>query len=450
MTQTHPPDLPNLADYLAWYARETPQADAAITGAERLSYRQLAALVEDCASAMVAIGVEHGDRVACLSTPGAAFWVSLLAAASIGAIWCGLNPRHTSAELDRVIARLEPRLVLARQVIDDRDYGEWIAALPASVNTIRLAGAEAAALAEFCRAHVSDTASLRRAAQAVASDDICLIVFTSGTSGEPKGVMMSHHALVGASRVQVGQWTAKPLRVLNNLPINHIGAVGDLACYALVGGGATVFCERFSPEASLTLIEQEKITVLGQVPTQLELTLRSEAFRAEALQSLQLMFWGGAQASVDLVRRLLVLNIPIATSYGQTETVGSVTFTESGTPPDILPLTVGTPVAPYALRVVDDAGQEQQIGVGGEILVRSPYAMSGYWRAPAASAAAYTLDGWLRTGDVGTLDADHRLRLTGRTSEVFKSGGYNIYPAEIEAALLACSAVGPRRGRLHS
>ena len=441
MIEATPPVLPRLGDYLDWHARETPQADAAITGAERLTYHSLAAIVQDCAGAMVAMGVGRGDRVACLATPGAAFWVSFLAASSIGAIWCGLNPRHTPAELNRVVAQLEPRLVLFQRMLDGRAYGDWAASLPPTISTVGLDSAAAAALSGFALGGGRGRSMLESVRKAVVQDDVCLIVFTSGTSGEPKGVMISHRALVGASRIQVNQWPARPLRVLNNLPINHIGGVGDLACYALVGGGALIFCERFSPEASVRLIEQEEVTVLGQVPTQFELTFRSDAFRSEALRSLQLIFWGGAPAPADLVRRLMDLGVPVATSYGQTETVGSVTFTPPDTPPEILPLTVGTPVAPYSLRIVDDGGQDQPPGAEGEILVCSPFSMSGYWRAPEATAAAYT-DGWLRTGDIGMIDPEHRLRLIGRTSEVFKSGGYNIYPAEIEAALRACSGVG--------
>src|SRR5690606_38143213 len=103
--------------------------------------------------------------------------------------------------------------------------------------------------------------------------DPCLVVFTSGSTGTPKGAMISHAALVGASRVQLRQWPAQPLRVLNNLPINHIGCVGDLSCYALVGGGALVFTPRFDPAASLRAIREEQVTVWGQVPTMFQLTL---------------------------------------------------------------------------------------------------------------------------------------------------------------------------------
>lgn len=437
-----PPDLPRLNDYVEWYARETPDAEATVTRDERLSYRQLSFAVRNCASALVSCGVGPEDRVASLAAPGAGYWVSLLATTSIGAIWCGLNPRHTAEELDRVIARTEPKLVFVQSSIEGRDYGNWMAALPKDVRHVPLQDAGAHALNAFTESHGVDAQRLKTLRESVRSEDVCLIVFTSGSSGLPKGVMISHRALIGAARVQRRQWPVKPLRVLNNLPINHIGAVGDLACYTLIGGGAGIFCERFSPEQSLRLIEQECVSVLGQVPTQFELTWRSASFEIEALKSVQLLFWGGAQASTDLIRRVAEVGCPIATSYGQTETVGSVTFTHPDASLEELSLTVGAPVIPYAVRIVDEVGHDQAVGTGGEVQVRSPFLMSGYWREPAATASAFTADGWLRTGDVGMLGADRQLRLIGRTSEVFKSGGYNIYPAEIEAALLACAGVG--------
>ncbi len=137
----------------------------------------------------------------------------------------------------------------------------------------------------------------------------------------------------------------------------------------------------------------------------------------------------------------MALGKRVATSYGQTETVGSITFTPADATREDLCATVGVPAAPYELRIADEAARALAQGVEGEIQVRSPFSMSGYWRAPAASAAACTPDGWLRTGDLGRQRQDGAVTLIGRASEVFKSGGYNIAPAEIENALLDCPGV---------
>jgi fatty-acyl-CoA synthase len=253
--------------------------------------------------------------------------------------------------------------------------------------------------------------------------------------------MISQRALIGASLVQLAQWPVTPLRVLNNLPINHIGCVGDLCCYALVGGGTNVFCERFDPAESLALCEREGVTLLGQVPTQFLRTLNFPNFRADALASVQLIIWGGAQASAELVAALRGLGKPVATSYGQTESVGSVTFAPPDATLEELATTVGRPVVPYEIRIAEENGDVGAASQPGEIQIRSTFCMNGYWQDPEATRRAFTPDGWLRTGDVGALTENGMLRLIGRTTETFKSGGYNIYPVEIERAIASHEAV---------
>ena len=434
------PDFPRLNDYVDWYAQTTPRT-LAIAGRERLTYLELQKQIRACADSLAACGVGPGDRVAMLSTPGGAFLVSFLASASLGAIWVGLNPRHTAAELDTAIAALSPKAVFARKAIESRNYDSWIATLPQSITTFLMLDGSAAALADSAEWKDGNTRMPGAVVAHATPEAPALIVFTSGSSGRPKGAMISQRALIGASLVQLVQWPVSPLCVLNNLPINHIGCVGDLCCYALVGGGTNVFCERFDPAESIALCERERVTMLGQVPTQFLLTLNSPHFRAEALASVQLIIWGGAQASAELVAALRDLGKPVATSYGQTESVGSVTFTPPDATLEELAITVGRPVAPYEIQIAEENGDVAAASQPGEIQIRSAFCMNGYWQDPEATRRAFTHDGWLRTGDVGALTGAGMLRLIGRTTETFKSGGYNIYPVEIEQAIASHEAV---------
>lgn len=442
-----PVRMDRLHDYVHHWARIQPQADAAIDPTRRLTYAALADAIDACAAGMIAAGVERGDRVATLATPGLDFLVGFLATAAIGGIWVGLNPRYADPELDAVIARVEPRLVFTASTIEVRRYRDWAAALPASIQVVDLDGQSAhpdrlKPFPAFVAAGESTPrARLQQRYGETLSTDHCLIVFTSGSTGVPKGATISHAALVGASKVQLRIWHAEPLRVLNNLPINHIGCVGDLSCYTLVGGGTVIFTPRFDPAASLAAIRRERVTVWGQVPTMFQLTLDAPGFDPAQLASLQLAFWGGAHATPELVARLRGLAPRIATSYGQTETVGSVTFTTLQATPAALGTTVGRVVPPYRLRIVDADGQTVNKGEAGEIQVHTPFGMTGYWNDPSATAKVSTADGWQRTGDIGAFTPDGDLMLLGRVHDVFKSGGYNIYPPEIEAALGAHPAV---------
>lgn len=436
-----------LHDCMRMWASLRPEADAAVEPGRRMSHATLRDTVDACAAAMIAAGIERGDRVATLAVPGIDFLVTFMATAAIGGVWVGLNPRYTASELDAIIARVEPKLVFTASTVGQRSYCDWAAHLPPSVIVVDLDGecVSTDRPVPFPRflAHAASTpyALLDQRYDHTRATDPCLIVFTSGSTGTPKGAMISHAALVGASRVQLRMWPAEPLRVLDNLPINHIGCVGDLCCYALVGGGTVVFTPRFDPAASLAAIRDEQVTVWGQVPTMFQLTLDAPEFDAAMLASLQVVFWGGAHASPELVARLHGVAPRIATSYSQTETVGSVTFTADGADLAQLTHTVGRAVPPYEVRVVDAEEQVLDAGGEGEIQVRTPFGMSGYWRDPLTTACVMTADGWQRTGDVGTLTADGDLRLLGRVHDVFKSGGYNIYPPEIEAALSALPGI---------
>lgn len=431
-----------LYDRIAAQARLAPDADAAIGPERSLSYAGLLAEIDACAAALIAVGVQVGDRIATLAPPGLDFLVTFLASASVGAVWTGLNPRYADPELDRIVARIEPTLVFAAGAIEGRDYGAWMSALPGPIQVVTLEG-EPSPRAETFDVFVAADRDLGPDALQTRLESIdghapCLMVFTSGSTGEAKGVMISQAALIGASLVQLREWDVQPLRVLNNLPINHIGCVGDLTCYALVGGGALIFQPRFLPQTIPDVIAALQVTVWGQVPTMFQLTLDNPRFDAKKLQSVKLIFWGGAHASAGLVARLRPLAPRLATSWGQTETVGSVTFaTEGGGRSDSLD-TVGRPVAPYEVRIIDAQGDPSQSA--GEIEVRSPFAMSSYWRDPLATAAV-SPDGWRRTGDIGAFTDRGELRLIGRVHDVFKSGGYNVYPKEIEDVLTALAPV---------
>lgn len=435
-----------LHEWLAHWATSRPDAEAVVDRERRLNYAELRAAVDECAAAMMASGVRHGDRVATLATPGADFMIMFLAAASIGAIWVGLNPRYADTELAEIVARIEPRLVAGPGAIEGRSYVSWLEALPDTVNVVALdvpsGGGRIIGLADFlARARELPGENLQLRRRQVLPADPCLIVFTSGSTGTPKGAMICHAALTGASVVQFRVWPVEPLRILNNLPINHIGCVGDLTCYTLIGGGTIIFSSRFDPADTLLLLSKERATAWGQVPTMFQLTLDSPGFDAAKLQHLQYIFWGGAHASRELVARLHELCPRLATSYGQTETVGSVAFTPPDATLEMLATTVGRAVPPYQLRIVTLDGRTAAAGESGEVQVRTPFGMSGYWRDPQASAVAVDAEGWRSTGDVGVLTAEGDLQLRGRVHDVFKSGGYNVYPPEIEAALESHSAV---------
>jgi acyl-CoA synthetase (AMP-forming)/AMP-acid ligase II len=439
-----PPLLDRISDYVSWYAARTPDADAAVLGSIRLSYRDLASRVDAMSSALRAAGVEHGDRVATFAAPHPDFFIAFLATASLGAIWVGLNPRYQEEELAYVLRDSEPKIVLAQCRIGERDHSPELQALRRALPMIEcwvdltdtLDDGGFISLTTFLRQGAElDRKELQRLREQVQPHDPVLIVYTSGSTGQPKGALLPHRGLVRCSAVQFREWRVQPLRTLNFFPINHVGCVGDISCYSLVAGGCIVFLEKFVPARVLECIASERITFWAGVPTTFLLTLADPAFATADLSSVQIIIWSGAAASAELVAQLAGIGAKLATSYGLTETVGSVTYTAPDASQEVLAKTIGTAPPEYEVRLSDADGRSIADNAPGEIQVRGDFIMRGYWRRPEATAEAIDAEGWLHTGDLAVRDAQGCLRIVGRLKEIYKSGGYNIYPREIEQVL---------------
>jgi len=438
-----PPLLERIGDYLAWYGHRTPGAEALVFGTQRITYQDLAHQVDSLSSALIEAGVRSGDRIATLATPHPEYFIIFLAATSIGAIWVGLNPRYRLEELTYALTDCRPKLLFTRTRIGTRDYDADIASVQAALPDLQWivlgddpVPPDAVSLTTFVSTHPNpDAARLLAVRAAVRADDPALIVYTSGSTGRPKGAVIGHRAMIVCCRTQHQHWATQPLRTLNFFPINHIGCVGDISCFTLIGGGCMVFLEQFDPTACLALIAAERVSFWGGVPTTFLLTLQAAAFKGADLSSVQRIVWSGAAASAELVHALAALGKWMGTSYGLTETVGSVTFTTPDATVETLIASVGRPSEGYRLRIVDEEGRPAQPGAAGEIQVHGDCRMIGYWQRPEATAEAFDPDGWLRTGDLAQIRPDGDLVLIGRRQEVFKSGGYNVYPRELEQIL---------------
>lgn len=439
-----PPSLPRVSDYVHWHAERTPDAVALALGGQRTTYLALHLQVERLARALLAAGIRKGDRVATLQTPHPDYLAVFLATASIGAIWVGLNPRYRLGELVQVITDAEPRLLFTRLEIEERSYVEDIAALRAACpelqGVVAFEGEPAApgvrTMADFLESGgATDAVSLDAARAACGGADPCLIVYTSGSTGTPKGALLRHAAIVQFSLTQNELWPVAPHRGLNYFPINHIGCVVDCSMPCLVAGGLLVFMEHFDVKASLQIMAQEQITIWLSVPGVFQMQVASPGFRAADLSAVQLIVWEGAAMPAPLIEELRQICPRLATNYGMTETTSAITVVPPTDDVDVLGQTVGTPFPGVEVRLADPAGRVVADGQEGEVQARSPYNLMAYWRRPDATAAAFTDDGFFRTGDLAIRRPDGRYRLVGRLKEMYKSGGYNVYPREIEEVL---------------
>jgi acyl-CoA synthetase (AMP-forming)/AMP-acid ligase II len=429
-------DLPNsIPAWVAHHAATHPGAIAAVLEDQRIAYAELDLRVAQLAHALVAHGIRKGDRVATLCSPHPDYLVCFLATARIGAIWVGLNPAYSLRELLVVLSDCTPRLLLVRSGAG-RTYESEVTTLRRQLPSLETIVAldemaPGLPLAEFLA--VPATHSNTRLPDPD-PDDPCLIVYTSGSTGTPKGALISHRALVGTSRAQIEVWPVSHLSVLNYFPINHVGCVADVSCPTLVAGGTIVFLEKFDAGRSLQLIEQERISCLLSVPSVYRMQLDHPAFATHDLSSVELIIWEGAAMPADLIDRLLRWCDRLATNYSLTESVGAVTVIPATSDAQLLANGVGTPNAGVDVRLVATDGQVVEGEGEGEIQARSHFNMLGYWNNPEATATTLQ-DGWLRTGDLARRNPDGSYRIVGRLREMFKSGGYNVYPREVEAVL---------------
>ena len=433
-----PPTLPRISDYAAWWAARVPEREALVLDPVRWTYRDLAAQVDRLARALLARGLRRGERLAVLGTPRPECFALMLGATSIGVVTVGLNPKFPLAELEYFVGDAEPRLLVGLARTAEGDHRELLRALGKRVEGVVVLGEgadDASWEALLAEGDAVDDAALRRAREDLAPRDPALIVYTSGTTGRPKGAVLPDCGLVFCSRVQADRWHAEPLRLLVNLPINHIGFMGDMCSYCLVAGGTAFFMEKFDPAGILERIAKERITAWGQVPTMFQLTVALPQFARADLSSLEAIIWGGAHAPRELLETLGGTGARLGTSYGLTETTGSVTYTSDAAGPEELLETVGAPDPRYEVRIARPDGTPVLPGEEGEIQVRGEHVMLGYWRQPEATAQALDRDGWLHTGDVALLRPDGGYAIRGRLSGMYKSGGENVHPREVERVL---------------
>jgi acyl-CoA synthetase (AMP-forming)/AMP-acid ligase II len=436
-----PPPLPSLLHYLDRYAVEAPERLAAIDGDQRLSYATLHDAVNRCCEGLKSLGVTPGDRVAFMGVPGVSFWVSLLGTLRAQACWMGLNPQHTERELGHVLGDARPVLTLVSSDTPEAARHQLARGSAAAQVNAPLALDDGTTplsptLIEQARDAVVSRASSDAATSVeLAREGVCLIVYTSGTTGQPKGAL-----LTGAGLVENGWWMARrlgwePHRVLVNLPVNHVGCIGDVCATALVLGGTMVFMPRFDAGAAVQVLKDHQITWLPQVPAQYQLMLTKGGLDAQALASVRSLAWGGAAMPGSLIQQLQSWVPDMFNSYGLTECSGTITISERGASLDALAQTIGKPVDPARVRIADAQDRSLPAGEGGEIQICGPHVFQGYLHNPAATRATFTADGWLRTGDLGQAGADGNIRLLGRTREMYKSGGYNVYPREVESVI---------------
>jgi len=431
----------------------------------RLTFDGLAEQVAGATRAIVANGIERGDRVA-IWAPNCAEWVvAALGAVGAGALLVPLNTRFKGAEAAYVLRQSGARLLFTVQGFLGTDYpallDEAVASGEAVPDLERVVvlrtdddvarpptakGDPVVAWEVFLQeggACSADVAAGRTAS--ITAGDLSDLVFTSGTTGRPKGAMTTH----GQTLRTFATWSEivglrKGDRYLIVNPFFHTFGykAGILAC--LMSGATMVPEPVFDVDRVVERIEQERISVLPGPPTVFQSILDHPDRKTFELTSLRLVVTGAAVVPVELVRGLWSdLGIEtVLTAYGLTEATGTVTMCRRGDSAEVIAGTSGRAIPDVDVRIVEPGGAEVPRGDAGEVMVRGYNVMRGYFNDPEASDEAVDTDGWLHTGDIGVMDGAGNVTITDRLKDMYVSGGFNVYPAEVEAVLRGHPAVG--------
>jgi acyl-CoA synthetase (AMP-forming)/AMP-acid ligase II len=398
-----------------------------------LSYRQLDRGSDALAAGLARRGIAEGDVGVLLLPSGPAYALCYAALAKLGAVTAGVNERLAPPERRACAEVARGRLVIGTRALLEgtgieggTTTGDDVVALDVA------AGAAGGAVLEAVLSLALDGGAVGPLEEDPARP--VAVVFTSGTTGLPKGAVFGGRQLDAISRIDAGMRWGGGGRGLSSTSFAHLGTMTKLP-QVLRGGGSSIVMARWSAGEALELVERHRITTLGGIPTQVALMLAHDRFDSTDVSSVRLVALGGGPSTPALVREARRrIGAPVVVRYTCTE-AGVGVGTTPDDPEEDAEESVGRARAGVALTVRDDEGEPLPAGEVGEVCLASEATMTGYWRDPEATAAAFTADGAVRTGDLGFLDDRGRLHLSGRAKEMYVRGGYNVFPQEVEAVL---------------
>jgi acyl-CoA synthetase (AMP-forming)/AMP-acid ligase II len=409
-------------------AARDPEAPAVVAPDGALTYRELAHAVDAAAAALARSGIRGGDRVLLVNENCAAALVLALACVRVYAWPVLVNARLSAREIDAIAAHCTPRRALFTTAVS-----------PDAVAHAERVGTESVPLPGIADVAIGpmDASAEPEPVEADPARQVAALVYTTGTTGAPKGVMLSHRNLLFAAVAGATlRRTAPGDRVYIALPISHIFGLASGCMGSLLAGATLHLVPRFSAAGLAHALEHDGISVLPGVPAMYTRLLEHARRTGRPIRAPRLRFAYAGGAPLDPALKAAAeraLGQPLHNGYGLTETSPTISSTRIESPRD--DLSVGPPVPGIELRICAPDGRVLPCGEVGELHVRGPNVMLGYYREPALTAEAIDREGWFNTGDLARMAPDGALFIVGRTKELIIRSGFNVYPVEVEAVL---------------
>ena len=433
----------NTTDFLSIACAICPDRDCMVFDRKKWTYDQTNARVNKLANSLVKLGIDSGDRIGMLNVNCNQHVETYFAAAKIGAIFVPLNFRAKADEISYMIANSEIKILF----VGDR-YLDIVNSIRPGIRsiekTIFIESSEKGGYEDLINSSTSDEIF-----REIEDEDITMLVYTSGTTGRPKGVPLKHNAFV--SYVLDNVDPASPdIRESNLLtvPLYHVAGIQAMLA-AIYGGRTLVMMRQFEVKEWMELIQKENVTRAMLVPTMLKRVIDDGEFPKYDLSSLKVITYGAAPMPYPVISKAIKVMpwVRFINAFGQTETASTITTlgpddhviegTEEEKEKKIKRLTssIGKPLPDVEVKIIDEAGNTVTPLAVGEILARGPRVMTGYWHDEKKTSQVMTPDGWLRTSDMGYMDEEGYIYLTGRADDLIIRGGENISPEEVEDVL---------------
>ena len=403
--------------------------EALVDGERRLTYRQLNRRVNQLARFLQGMGLKRGDRCAILAYNCLEFVEVIFATAKLGLILVPLNWRLAPAELSFIISDSG-----AETLFFDPEFAAAVESLKGKTalrRFISIGQKEIAGATGYEKALTSQRDEEPGPDRTVELDTPHIIMYTAGTTGRPKGAVLGQGASFwNAVNMSLCVDLTSKDRTLTVLPLFHVGGIGLYTLPTLYQGGTAVIQRTFDPKVTFRLIKDERIDVLFGVPAIFLFLIQDSDFKSGAMSRLRSVMSGGAPLPVSLIHQYHEAGIILQQGFGMSEAAPGIAaldrdraLAKAGS--------IGRPLFHMEVRIVDDQNHDQAVGQTGELLIRGPNLMQGYWNRPEATAEAF-MEGWLHTGDLARMDEDGDLYIVERKKDMYISGGENVYPAEVE------------------